>query len=75
MKVINKTPAKRIDLNLFINHYVYNDQTEILLRSTENSKVSKSVHNFVAGNLLNIHHSNSLYKDTKVLHCRIISKA
>ena len=29
MKVVNKNPAPRMDLNSVINHYVYNDQTEI----------------------------------------------
>ena len=30
MKVINKHPAPRRDLNPFSNHYVHNNQTEML---------------------------------------------
>ena len=53
MKVINKHPVPRMDLNPISNHYVYNNQTEILRNLSKihseinrKSKDFKSVHNF-----------------------------
>ena len=59
MKVIKKHPAPRMDLNPINNHYVYNNQTEILRNLCEihseinrNPRISKSMHNCLElGNL------------------------
>ena len=59
MKVMNKNPASRMDLNLIINHSVYNDQTEILVRSRVHNKRKAGEHptlTIPCTNMLLLHH-------------------
>ena len=47
MKVINKHPAPRRHLNPFSNHYVYNNQTEMLRNISKiNSEINRKCKDF-----------------------------